>query len=218
MHAEQLAVLLGAAGAMFSLSMVLPQALTIWRDRSYVGVSLGSWLLLTLTASTWAGFALRTENVALGVGNTTFLLACWWVLIATLRADGYPTPRTPLMVVLVLAGDSLAFLTGLAAPLGLVVVAGVASSLVRIPQVVRSFQTWQTAGPSEVSRTSLWIGFAGNCSWTLHGVMRGDPFVTLSAAVGMAVAATVIAFELAALRRRAALPMSLAAQPERDAV
>jgi len=38
MQAQQLAVLFGLAGAAFSLSMVLPQAALIWRDRSYAGV------------------------------------------------------------------------------------------------------------------------------------------------------------------------------------
>ena len=217
MQAQQLAVLFGLAGAAFSLSMVLPQAALIWRDRSYAGVSLGSWLLLTLTASTWAGFALRTGNVALGLGNTSFLLACWWVLVAASRADGYPSPRTAFMALVVLTADLLAFLTGLAAPLGLVVIIGVAASFVRTPQVIRSYQTWRASGPSEVSRTSLWIGFAGNCSWTLHGILRGDPFVTLSAGCGTAVAASIITVELAAQRRRIVLPESLDPELERGA-
>ena len=203
MSVETLAAVVGACGAVLSLSMAAPQAVRIWHDRSYVGVSLLSWMLLSVTVSIWAGFSIRTRNPSLGAGNTTFLLACWCVILATLRADGYPRPRT----VAVASGSALgaagAVAIGFAGPLALVAVLTIVTSFVRVPQIVRSFGTWTMSGPSEISMLSLWIGFAGNCCWTLHGVFRADPLVTLVAALGALVAGCIIALELAAARRRA---------------
>jgi uncharacterized protein with PQ loop repeat len=197
-----MAVFAAAVGAALSLSMTVPQVTVIWRDRSYAGVSVGAWMLLTLTASTWAGFSLRTGNAALGVGNVLFLLACWCLVLVTLRADRFPATRTVLTVLGSLLASGGAVLAGLRAPLVVVVVIGVAASFVRLPQVVQSFRTWSGAAPTEVSMMSLWIGFIGNCSWVLHGVFRADPFVTVAAALGLLVAGAIIGLELAAERQR----------------
>lgn len=206
MSPEALAIVFGGVGALLSLSMTVPQATTIWRSRSYEGVSIGSWMLLTLTASTWAGFSVRTANVSLGVGNAAFLLACWCIILATLRADGYPFPKSGIVITAGLTAALAAVAAGLWAPLVVVVSGGVAASFVRTPQVAKSFRTWTGTGPSDISLMSLWIGFAGNWCWTLHGVFRADPFVTMAAAIGMLVAGLIIGLEVATHRRRKSAP------------
>lgn len=192
---------LGFLGALLSLTMVVPQARLIWRDRLYVGVSINSWALLSMAAGTWFGFAVRTGNAALGAGNALMLFSCWWVILGSLRADGYPPRRTFLVTATCWVGAAATVALGLFAP-GLVVAIGITASLVRVPQVLDSWRTLRAGTLSEVSAASLWIGLAGNCCWTLHGTLIGDPLVAVCAGLGLVVSATIVALErLAALRR-----------------
>jgi uncharacterized protein with PQ loop repeat len=68
--AEVAAVIIGWLAAGVSTGIAVPQAAHIWRNRheenAFVGVALGTWVLLTLNAALWLTYAILTKAYPVG--------------------------------------------------------------------------------------------------------------------------------------------------------
>ena len=197
-----LAVALGTIGTMLSLAMTIPQGVVIWRDRSLEGVSVTAWAVLILTLSLWLGFAWRTGNVTMVVGNLVALGVCFWIAAGGVRARGY-RPAWVWGTILVIAVEvSVAVLVGYLARGLLIDLLLPATALTWLPQVFRSARTAIAGSASEVSRASLAMGIAANLAWTLHGVVLPDVMIAIASFVQVVVIACVLLLEVVAGRRR----------------
>jgi uncharacterized protein with PQ loop repeat len=189
-------------GLALGLAMAVPQAATIWRRRSHVGVSGPMWLLLIALYSAWAGFGIRTSNGLVIAANVIAILPCLVVLLGLARVDDgtrHLVRDAAAVVLLVVCGGLLGFHLPLAAVTVLLCV----GSLVRVPQVSESWTSRRRAVRSDVSLSMWWMSVASAFAWLIHGWLGGDSVIVASSVVSLLVSAPVVALELDARRARA---------------
>ena len=192
-----LAILAGSIGGLFTMSMAVPQAWTIWRDRSRVGVSELTWWLFCMSFCLWIGYTIREANTIVAISNFCALATGIVLLAGIYRAD--PRTRSPygvvgigLVVGVTLVGG------GLRAPLLMVFPLLMAAGLVRVPQMHRSLRTWREGTSTEVSVLTWWASLAAGVCWTIHGLLWPDVAVVVVSISAVVISAFVLAFEYAA--------------------
>jgi uncharacterized protein with PQ loop repeat len=206
MSVHSFALLAGFIAAVFTVAMVIPQAWKVWRDNSSVGVSLLTWVMFLCTYTMWFGYCIRTGNVAGTVSNifTNTILAL--LVLGLLRAKD-----SNASVGLGLGIYALAvffFVIGILFPMPIVSVLILSASIMRIPQVAKSFATMRNATPSEVSMMTWWIGIAASTAWVIHGLLLPDVLFVITSVVAIVLAIGVLVPEYIARARRATLPLS----------
>jgi uncharacterized protein with PQ loop repeat len=192
-----LTMAIGLVASTLSLSMTMPQAMRIWRDRSATGVSTVTWMLFCVTFSQWIGYTLREGIWIAFAGNVLALITAISTLVGIHRAN--PRRHDLSFGVLLFAAIGSAMLIGHNAPLGVVIVMQFAAVLVRMPQVFASFRTWRTRRHSEVSRTAWWLGLASAGAWTIYGITLPDLAIAAVSPTFMVTSALVLAFEYLSL-------------------
>jgi uncharacterized protein with PQ loop repeat len=99
----------------------------------------------------------------------------------------------------------LFFVIGILFPMPLVLILMLAATIIRIPQVTKSFRTMRDASPSEVSILTWWIGICASIAWVIHGLLLPDSLFVITSAVAFVLAIGVIVPEYIARARRAHL-------------
>lgn len=203
MSQHSVALLAGFTAAFFTIIMVIPQAWKVWRDKSGVGVSLLTWAMFLCTYAMWFGYCIRTGNVAGTVSNiftNTILIV---LVLGLLRAKDSTTSAGVGAGIYALAG--LFFVIGIMFPMPIVLTLMLAATIIRIPQVAKSFATMRNASPSEVSILTWWIGICASTAWVIHGLLLPDVLFVITSGVAFVLAIGVIVPEYIAQARRARL-------------
>ncbi len=192
----------GIIGASLTLWMAVPQAWSIWRDRTARGVSYATWFLFCLSFSLWIGYSTRVGNEVVLVSNIASLSTASALVVGLTRV----TERGQALHRWTLIGFATACVAiatvGRFGPLDLVGVLLVSAVFVRGPQVVRSVRTYRAAADSEVSRASWWMSLVGGACWVIHGALRPDGNIVVASSGVVALSAAVLAFEYAGERAR----------------
>ena len=203
MAEHTVALIAGFVAALCTISMVIPQAWKVWRDKSGVGVSLLTWAMFLCTYAMWFGYCIRTGNVA-GTISNIFTNAILVVLVlGLLRAKDSTTSAG------VGAGSYavavLFFVIGILFPMPIVLTLMLAATIIRVPQVAKSFRTMRDVTPSEVSILTWWIGICASTSWVIHGLLLPDVLFVITSGVAFFLAIGVLVPEYIAQARRARL-------------
>jgi len=187
------AILIGFVGSILTISMAVPQAVKVWRDRSGTGVSLPTWTLMLFVYALWLGYALRVGDVASYTANI-LSLATQIALIAGLLVYQPPAHRSLFSAGTLAA--SLAFgVIGYFAPMPVLWTFMAVGMVVRLPQALKSIRTWRNHGASEVSVSTWVIGLIAGTCWMLHGIFMPDPTFTITNIAVIILSLTVIVFE-----------------------
>ena len=203
MAEHTVALIAGFVAALCTFSMVMPQAWKVWRDKSGVGVSLLTWAMFLCTYAMWFGYCIRTGNVA-GTISNIFTNAILIVLVlGLLRAKDSTTSAGVGVGIYALAG--LFFVIGIIFPMPIVLTLMLAATIIRIPQVTKSFKTMRDVTPSEVSILTWWIGICASTAWVIHGLLLPDVLFVITSGVAFFLAIGVLVPEYIAQARRARL-------------
>ena len=203
MEQHSVALLAGFIAALCTIIMVIPQTLKVWHDKSGVGVSLLTWVMFLWTYAMWFGYSIRTGNVASTASNifTNTLLII--LVLGLLRAENSQG------VVRLGAGiyslTVFFFVIGILFPMPIVLILMLAATIIRIPQVTKSFRTMRNASPSEVSILTWWIGICASIAWVIHGILLPDVLFVITSGVAFVLAIGVLVPEYIAQARRARL-------------
>ena len=203
MSQHSVALLAGFTAAFFTIIMVIPQAWKLWRDRSGVGVSLLTWAMFLCTYAMWFGYCIRTGNVAGTISNiftNTILIV---LVLGLLRARDSTAPTSVGVGIYALA--VLFFVIGILFPMPVVLTLMLAATIIRVPQVAKSFATMRDVTPSEVSILTWWIGICASTAWMVHGLLLPDVLFVITSGVAFVLAIGVIVPEYIAQARRARL-------------
>ena len=208
MSEHTVALIAGFIAALCTISMVIPQARKVWRDKSGVGVSLLTWAMFLCTYAMWFGYCIRTGNVAGTISNiftNTILIV---LVLGLLRAKDSTASASVGVGIYALAG--LFFVIGILFPMPIVLTLMLAATIIRVPQVAKSFKTMRDVTPSEVSILTWWIGICASTAWVIHGLLLPDVLFVITSGVAFVLAIGVIVPEYIAQARRArlALPSS----------
>ena len=199
MTAHGVAIVIGIGGVFLLLIMAVPQAWTIWRDRSAIGVSGLTWSLFCLTFCLWLGYSIRVGNLVVAASNFLGVASAAVLMIGLTRTRGR-RPLSPATIVLAIAAATMVIL-GLRGPMPVIVILLLLGPFVRAPQVVSSWRTLRHGTRSEVSRLTWWMSLAAGVIWMLHGLLFPDLLVAVASAAVIALSAVVLALEYAARRR-----------------
>jgi len=197
-----LGVATGVAATIISCAIALPQTLRIWRLRSYRGVSVLMWALLSVGMSTWIGYGYLRGNYTLAIANTVTTGQALLLLLGVARASSLPSLRKfGIGAVLALACVTTITIGYLSPP---VLVAALLATppFIRLGQIGTSWRNARTRAASDVSIWTWSLMLVTSALWTLHGVFVADPLVaglSLIAALG---AVVVVGLEVTNRRRR----------------
>ena len=203
MSEHTVALIAGFVAALCTISMVIPQARKVWRDKSGVGVSLLTWAMFLCTYAMWFGYCIRTGNVAGTISNiftNTILIV---LVLGLLRAKDSTASASVGAGIYALA--VLFFVIGILFPMPIVLTLMLAATIIRVPQVAKSFKTMRDVTPSEVSILTWWIGICASTAWVIHGLLLPDVLFVITSGVAFVLAIGVIVPEYIAQARRARL-------------
>jgi len=208
MAEHTVALIAGFLAALCTITMVIPQAWKVWRDKSGVGVSLLTWAMFQCTYAMWFGYSIRSGNVASTTSNiftNTILIV---LVLGLLRAKDSTASIGVGVSIYALA--ALFFVIGILFPMPIVLTLMLAATIIRVPQIAKSFRTMRDVTPSEVSILTWWIGICASTSWVIHGLLLPDVLFVITSGVAFVLAIGVLVPEYIAQARRArlALPAS----------
>jgi len=207
MSQHSLALAFGFIAAVLTVLMVLPQAWKVWRDNSGVGVSLLTWAMFLCTYSMWFGYSIRTGNVASTSSNIVTDTLLVVLVLGLLRADN--SQNAVRIGTSIYALAVLFFVIGMLFPMPIVLAFMLAATVMRIPQVTKSFKTMRDVTPSEVSIATWWLSICASTAWIIHGLLLPDSIFVITSVVAFVLAIGVLVPEYIAQARRAALAASV---------
>lgn len=194
MTGHAFAILIGAFGGILTISMAVPQAVRVWRDKSGVGVSLMSWCLFLFVYFLWLGYALRVMDVA---SFTTNILSIITQVALLAGLFVYEAPKNRVGVIAAVIAGSIVFgIAGYTLPMPLLWVLMLLGMSVRLPQAIKSYKTWRDRSASEVSVTTWTLGLISALCWMLHGIFMPDSTFVITSATASLLSIAVITFEL----------------------
>ena len=201
MSQHTIALLAGFVAALCTVTMVIPQAWKVWRDNSSIGVSLLTWAMFLCTYAMWFGYCIRTGNVAGTISNIFTNTILGVLVLGLLRAkDSTASTRVGVGIY---ALAVLFFVIGILFPMPIVLILMLAATIIRIPQVTKSFRTMRDVSPSEVSILTWWIGIGASVAWIVHGLYLPDVLFVITSGVALVMAIGVLVPEYIASARRA---------------
>ncbi len=205
MSEHSVALLAGFIAALCTITMVIPQTRKVWRDRSGVGVSLLTWAMFMCTYAMWFGYSIRSGNVASTSSNIVTNTLLVILVLGLLRADNRENAVRIGIAIYALA--VLFFVIGILFPMPVVLTLMLAATIIRIPQVAKSFKTMRDVTPSEVSIATWWLSICASTAWIIHGLLLPDSLFVITSGVAFFLAIGVIVPEYIAQARRARLAL-----------
>jgi lipid-A-disaccharide synthase-like uncharacterized protein len=88
------------------------------------------------------------------------------------------------------------------APLAIVAVLVLIGALFRAPQVLASARTFRDSRHSDVALATWVASLMSGGLWLVHGLLRPDPLIALTATSNVVMSVAVITLEISARRRR----------------
>jgi uncharacterized protein with PQ loop repeat len=171
-----IAVAGGYLGAVLGVSMVIPQIVRTFRNRTLAGVSAVTWALTALSCLTWMLYGVRSGEVPQIPGNILIVTGAAVIVLAV------PSAMSRSMRAIGLAGPA-ALLVGLATVLPPPVIGFVAFGIgliSAVPQTIRSLTRPQPQ-TSAVSVLTWVLRAASQISWLFYALVLHDITVTISA-------------------------------------
>jgi uncharacterized protein with PQ loop repeat len=190
----------GMAGGAIGLSLSVPQSLRIRKTGHTDGVSFLTWAVFYLVYASWLAYGFRTSLPSqIFTNSLAFLFAT--PLVAWLLKDRHPHLSKTQQLTLQTLIPAGAFTTIWTAPLPIVDIILTSYCLVRLPQVVASWQNRTNIEPSNVSMTTWIMSLISSLIWLTYAtLLRTEPVLYVTNSLNTLFSIAVISLEL--YRRR----------------
>jgi uncharacterized protein with PQ loop repeat len=188
----------GYLGSVLGVSMVIPQIIRTYRNRTLPGVSAMSWALTALSCLLWLLYGVRTAELPQIPGNILMVSGAAVVVLAVPSAASVGRRAIAL-----LGGAGALAVVAFVLPAAAVGAIGFGIGLISgLPQLIVSLT--RRDGDSAVSLLTWGLRVASQACWLFYALVVGDVVVSISAAFLLTSAALVLGTEL--LRRPAEVP------------
>lgn len=189
----------GILGGGLGFLISIPQLVRVIKTKSQVGVSLSTWLFITMSTFGWTAYGVRFNTFSQIVTNGIAAVLAVLLSFILLRF------RFSIL-------SSAAVLAGIAIPTTLIV--SYAPILImniciyvalwsRIPQTLESYRSMKQGLSTSVSISTYVLSAASSVAWIVYGAMMNLDTVIYFSAVILFFSVLVAAFELIARRRTA---------------
>lgn len=195
---ESIGILAGVLGIL----IFIPQMVRVIKNKSQVGVSLGTWLFILLSTVGWMVYGWRffswSQILTNFVSVVLALTLCYvlmrerfrfWIRLLVLAAIAVPT------ALVVGYGPEWLMAITLCLPLWS-----------RIPQAVESFHSWRQARSSMVSLATYWLSIFSSTLWIIYGVLTHRPVLIWFSLFIVLLNIVIVLFEVLAQRAFAQRP------------
>ena len=172
----------------------LPQIMRIRRLGHADGLELGTWLLMCVQFSAWAGYGVLVHSPSIWVTNTLTLVTTAMVVFG-IRGRNLKS----LAMVCGLAAAGFAFV--LFAPTWLSSIALAAFTASRLPQLIRTFINRNRTTATAVSISSLALTTASCLLWMAYSVLYVNVLTIITTSVALFVILATATLEIRIARR-----------------
>ena len=190
---------LGFAGGVIGTVQAFPQAIRIRKLGHGFGVSIASWAMMYARSAAWLGYSIATLLTPLILSNLVATIAAALVVVALMEKK--PANWAGLI------GGGLALIAAFAVlpveitnPVLLFV-----TLFVRVPQLVKTWQTRNSGKVSAMSMSSLALSVISLGCWLIYFVAREQHFLLLTTSIALGFTLVISAIEYYAMRNNKAL-------------
>jgi uncharacterized protein with PQ loop repeat len=186
--------LLGILGGAIGLIQSLPQIKKIWNLHEHDGISTTTYIFFMVSGWSWFTYGVRTHSIAQMVVNPIGQLMTITILVLIMGKS--------LKTLLSLSAITLlTFIIVFFIPLWLLNALLTGFLFSRVPQVVKSWQTFRHGADSAVSVLSWTISIISCIPWIIYGVATDRGLIVLTTTLSLVFSAIIISLELGAKRK-----------------
>lgn len=194
----------GFLGGILGFLISIPQLIRVVKNKSQVGVSLTTWLIIMVSCFNWTAYGFRVHSLSQIVTN--FVAAALAVTLSFILMRAY-VPLWLNVLILASLGTFCSVLVTYA-PVGIMDAWLYAALVSRVPQAWASFQSMRLGRRSVVSISTYVLSGISALAWIVYGVLAGlEPVAYFSIVIAL-FSLLVVAFELIARTRENAGPLS----------
>ena len=197
----------GILGGGLGFLISIPQLIRVVKNKSQVGVSLTTWIFITMSTFGWTAYGVRYNSFSQITTNSIAAVLAVVLTFILLRSR-------------VSIAGAIGVLVAIAVPTVLVV--SFAPVLImeiwlymalwsRIPQMLTSYRSMRLGRVTVVSTSTYLLSAVSGLAWVVYGILTGLDAVAYFSAAILVFSALVVVFERIAVRRAAALGLSAAA-------
>lgn len=194
----------GILGGGLGFLISIPQLIRVVKNKSQVGVSLTTWIFITMSTFGWTAYGVRYNSFSQITTNSIAAVLAVVLTFILLRSR-------------VSIAGAIGVLVAIAVPTVLVV--SFAPVLImeiwlymalwsRIPQMLTSYRSMRLGRVTVVSTSTYLLSAVSGLAWVVYGILTGLDAVAYFSAAILVFSALVVVFERIAVRRAAALGSS----------
>lgn len=183
----------GIIAAGIDLSMSVPQAWRIHKNKNADGVSLITWAVLYTTLIGWGTYGYVNNSVGLSLGFTIGAITIGGLILTSVLKYQNANMLKRILVIAGIPAFTILFILFMHP-----VVTAVFLFLLtfnRVPQIIKSYKNWKTSTPTNVSLATWTMGLLANLSWMTYGILRNDPTIIAVTIPALFYDTTIITFE-----------------------
>ena len=192
----------GLLGGGLGFLISLPQLVRVVKNKSQVGVSLTTWLFITMSCFGWTAYGFRFNSFS--QITTNIVAAILAVTLTTILLRAYVPLWLNVLIVMGIGTSSVLVVTF--APVIVMDLWLYTALLSRVPQTWASFQSMRLGRTSMVSISSYVLSGASGAAWIVYGMLSGLDIVAYFSVMILVFSVLVVAFEGIARRRAGMAP------------
>lgn len=183
----------GFIGGTIGVATGIPQSLRVRKLGHTDGLELSPWILMCIGFAAWTAFGLTHNALAIWFFNALTFITTALVVIA-IRGNRISTYA---QLALIATATSLVVVY---APSWLVDIVMIATTLSRVPQLIRTWINRDRVKPTAVSISSLAVALSSMLFWLGYAFFTENPLVitTTSCAIGVTLATAILESRIAA--------------------
>lgn len=189
----------GFIGGTIGVATGIPQSLRVRKLGHTDGLEISPWILMCIGFAAWTAFGLTHNSPAIWIFNAMTFVTTALVVIA-IRGNKFST----YLQLFIIAAATGAFVTF--APGWLVDIVMIATTLSRVPQLIRTWINRARVKPTAVSISSLAVALSSMLFWLAFAFLTENSLVVVTTfcAIGVTLATAILESRIAA-RANAAL-------------
>jgi len=188
----------GLLGGGLGFLISIPQLIRVVKTKSQVGVSLTTWIFITMSCFGWSAYGFRMNSFSQITTNT--VAAGLAVLLTFILLRSRVSVLVAVGILLAIAVPTVLVVSF--APLLLMNIWLFAALWSRIPQTWTSFQSMRRGSVTVVSSSTYLLSAGSGMAWIVYGILAGLDTVAYFSAVMVLFSLLVVIFEAVARRRQ----------------
>lgn len=166
---------IGILAAIIDLTMSIPQAWKLHKNKNAQGVSLTTWAVLYTTLLGWGTYGYTHQSIGLSIGFTIGAITIATLILPSILNYQKATLTKKLLTLAGIPAFTIPLI--ITAPPLITAVFLFLLTFNRIPQIIKSYRTYKNHTPTNVSILTWSMGFTANLSWLTYGILRNDPAI-----------------------------------------